>query len=114
MKAFRHVLRTGLQLDKTPTSGFCRNLIRDWQCLWHFLRRAEVAPTNNHGERLLRHCVIWRKLSHGTQSENGNRYVERISTVNMTCRLQKKHLPTFITKAVQAFWEGTTAPSLIT
>ena len=106
MKAFRHTLRNGLQLARTPTAGFCRNLIRDWQCPWHFLRRADVAPTNNHGERLLRHCVIWRKLSHGTQSESGNRYFERISTLNMACRLQKKPAHLLLRRWCRLFGKG--------
>ena len=93
IKHFRKALRTGLKLIDTKTGRFCRNIIRDWKCLWHFLRHPDVAPTNNHGERILRHCVLWRKLSHGTQSTRGDRFVERLSTVGKTCRLQGKPCP---------------------
>jgi len=113
MKQFRYALRDGLKLTDTKTARFCRNLIRDWQCLWHFLRNPEVEPTNNHGERILRYCVLWRRMSNGTQSLRGDRFVERISTASQTCRLQKKRLPTFLTNAVQAWWEGRCLPSLI-
>lgn len=66
-----------------------------------------------HGERMLRHCVLWRKVSLGTQSIRVDRYVERISTASQTCRLQGKHLYTFLMDAFQAWWEGTVPPTLI-
>ena len=40
-----------------------------------------VDPTNNFAERVVRHGVLWRKDSFGTQSERGARYVERMLTV---------------------------------
>jgi transposase len=43
-------------------------------------------PDNNAAERALRHGVIWRKLSLGTASEAGTRFVERLLTVVETCR----------------------------
>ena len=45
--------------------------------LWVFLDEAGVEPTNNRAERALRFAVLWRKRSNGTQSEKGNRWVER-------------------------------------
>jgi len=45
------------------------------------LRHETVEPTNNAGERSLRHAVIWRKLSFGTQSANGSCFVETMLTV---------------------------------
>ena len=113
IKDFRYALRAGAKLTDTKTAGFCRNLIRDWQCLWHFLRHREVASSNNHGERMLRHNVIWRKLSHGTQSVRSDRFVERISASQATCRLQDRDLLGFVTEAVRAWWGGELSPSLI-
>jgi hypothetical protein len=49
------------------------------------LHHEGVAPTNNAGERALRHAVIWRKLSFGTQSAAGSRFVETMLTVSETC-----------------------------
>jgi transposase len=55
--------------------GMCQELYnhRDW--LWTFLDVEGVEPTNNASERALRHAVIWRKLSFGTQSAHGSRFV---------------------------------------
>jgi transposase len=35
-----------------------------------------IEPTNNISERALRPAVIWRKLSFGTQSARGSRFVQ--------------------------------------
>ena len=43
-----------------------------------FLDENGVEPTNNRSERALRFGVLWRKRSHGTQSDKVNRWVERI------------------------------------
>ena len=71
-------------------AGMCRELYdhRDW--LWTFVRVEGVEPTNNASERALRHAVIWRKLSFGTQSADGSRFVETMLTVIETCRQQNK------------------------
>ena len=49
-----------------------------------------VEPTNNRAEIALRFGVLWRKRSKGTQSEKGNRWVERILSLKETCRLKSQ------------------------
>jgi len=68
------------------TRGTCRELYEHRPWLWTFLRHEGVEPTNNAGERSLRHAVIWRKLSFGTQSAAGSRFVETMLTVIESCR----------------------------
>jgi transposase len=41
----------------------------------------------------LRFAVLWRKRSNGTQSEKGNRWIERLLSFRQTCRLRSQ--PTF-------------------
>jgi transposase len=53
-------------------------------------RSLALEPTNNSAERALGHPVIWRRSSHGTQSDVGSRFVERILTVAETCRQPSK------------------------
>ncbi|MCP3885199.1 MAG: IS66 family transposase [Propionibacteriaceae bacterium] len=93
--------------------GMCRELHdhRDW--LWTFVRSEGVEPTNNAGERALRHAVIWRKLSFGTQSAAGSRFVETMLTVIETCRQQDRSTFDYLTAAVQAHLAGKPAPSLL-
>jgi len=83
---------------------------RDW--LWTFVKVEGVEPTNNASERALRHAVIWRKLSFGTQSESGSRFVETLLTIVETCRQQSRPVFAFITHAVQAQLIGHPTPTL--
>jgi transposase len=92
--------------------GVCEALWRDRANLWTFVDVAGIEPTNNASERALRHAVIWRKLSFGTQSEAGSRFVETMLTVIETCRQQKLNAFDFIIQAVQAHRNGKKTPSL--
>jgi transposase len=111
-KVERLLLR-GLQSGNRDVRGTCRELYEHREWLWTFLRHERVEPTNNAGERSLRHAVIWRKLSFGTQSASGSRFVETMLTVIETCRQQRRHAFTFITAAVEAHLAHQSAPSLL-
>jgi transposase len=50
--------------------------------------------------RALRFGVLWRKRSHGTASEKGNRWVERILSLKETCRLQAQSTYAVLVDAV--------------
>ncbi len=93
--------------------GMCEPLYdhRDW--LWTFLDVEGVEPTNNASERALRPAVIWRKLSFGTQSARGSRFVETILTVVETCHRQSRNSFEYLTAALQAHCAGQPAPSLL-
>jgi transposase len=93
--------------------GMCSELYdhRDW--LWTFLDVEGVEPTNNASERALRHAVIWRKLSFGTQSAAGSRFVETILTVVETCRQQARNALAFLTRALEARLAAKTTASLL-
>lgn len=70
-----------------------RLLLREMDSLWVFLEHEAVEPTNNRAERALRFGVLWRKRSNGTQSDKGNRWVERILSLKETCRIRS--MPSF-------------------
>ena len=95
------------------TYGFCRELVDHREHLWTFLAVDGVEPTNNAAERALRHAVIWRKLSFGTQTASGSRFVERMLTVVETGRRQNRNVFEWLTKAVRAKLEGKASPSLL-
>jgi transposase len=108
------LLQRGVFSGNERLTGMCRELWnhRDW--LWTFLDHDGVEPTNNAAERSLRHAVIWRKLSFGTQSAPGSRFVETLLTVIETCRQQARNTFQFLTTAVQALFAKQKAPSLAT
>jgi transposase len=89
----------------------CRELYDHAAWLWTFLEQ-EVEPTNNASERALRRVVIWRKLSFGTQSARGSRFVETMLTVVETCRQQSRDVFAYVTAAVQAHGSDRPTPSL--
>jgi hypothetical protein len=66
-----------------------RNLLKIWPALWTFADHKHIEPTNNHAERALRGAVIYRKLSLGSQSHDGERRIERLLSAHTTCRLQR-------------------------
>jgi len=111
-KVERLLLR-GTQSGNPKVRGTCRELYEHRQWLWTFLRHEGVEPTNNAGERSLRHAVIWRKLSFGTQSAGGSRFVETMLTVIETCRQQGRNVFSFLTAAVEAHLAHQPAPSLL-
>ena len=73
----------------STTATFAKNLLNRWPALWTFTHTDGVEPTNNHAERGLRGAVIYRKLSLGSQSEQGERTIERLLSASITCRLQQ-------------------------
>lgn len=107
-------LGDGAHCDHPATAHTCQNLLDLKAALWTFVDTPGVEPTNNTAEQELRSHVIWRKLSFGTQSERGNRFIERIRTVTATCRRQGRAVWGYLREAVEAFFFGRPAPPLVT
>jgi transposase len=91
---------------------FARNLLKRWPALWTFTHTDGVEPTNNHAERGLRGAVIYRKLSLGTQSERGERSLERLLSASITCRLRRQSLHAYLTQVITAHARGDPVPAL--
>jgi transposase len=91
---------------------FAKNLLKRWPALWTFTLVEGVEPTNNHAERGLRGAVIYRKLSLGSQSEQGERTIERLLSASVTCRLQGRSLFAYITDVLSASIRGDPIPVL--
>jgi transposase len=111
--SFREDLRRGVDCGCAKTAGTCRELLAGETHLWTFVRVEGIEPTNNDAERALRHGVIYRKLSGGTASESGSRFVERMLTVVATCRQQDINVLDYLTRCYQAHLDGQPIPSLL-
>lgn len=94
------------------TRGLARNLLKVWPALWTFAERRGVQPTNNHAERALRGAVIYRKLSLGSQSEQGEQRIERLLSASTTCRLQRRSLFAYLSELLAAQPRGDPLPRL--
>ena len=109
----RHWLTRGLTASSSRTAATCRLLLDADADLWRFVSIPGLEPTNHSAERALRHSVIWRRSSHGTQSDAGSRFVERILTVVETCRQQQRPVFDFLRDALIAYRTGQPSPSLL-
>lgn len=92
------------ETDKTDAGMLARQIVNELDSLWAFLDHEGVEPTNNRAERALRFGVLWRKRSLGTQSEKGNRWVERILSLKETCRLNAKSTFGLLVECIRAFF----------
>src|SRR5438034_1542532 len=91
---------------------FAKNLLNRWPALWSFTHTDGVEPTNNHAERGLRGAVIYRKLSLGSQSDQGERTIERLLSASLTCRLQRRSLFAYLTDVLTTNIRGDPIPAL--
>lgn len=92
---------------------FAKNLLKIWPALWTFVTINGVEPTNNAAERALRGPVIYRKLSHGTQSTDGERFIERALSASVTCRLQARSMFAYMRELLAAHAHGDPLPALV-
>jgi transposase len=92
---------------------FASNLLKRWPALWTFTTVPGVEPTNNHAERGLRGAVIYRKLSLGSQSDHGERTIERLLSASVTCRLQKRSLFAYLSDVLATRIRGEPIPLLV-
>jgi transposase len=109
-KAFYSHLLFTLSLwesDSNDAGKLARQIVREIESLWTFLDHEGVEPTNNRAERALRFGVLWRKRSLGTQSEKGNRWVERILSLKETCRLRSKSTYQVLVECIGSHFSNT-------
>jgi transposase len=78
--------------DAEHASRIAKNMLKSENMMWKFLDDpANIPLTNNQAEQIIRHYVTYRKNSYFTWSERGNRYLERIISLYLTCRQQNKN-----------------------
>jgi transposase len=94
-------------------SGMATEMLKLEWAFWTFIDTEGVEPTNNFAERQIRHAVLWRKGSFGTDSASGSRFVERLLTTVATLRQQERNVLEFVTASCSAALRGEAAPSLI-
>jgi transposase len=110
---FEELLIDAALTELPGLSRACTDLANESESLWVFVHHDGIEPTNNEAERALRHAVIWRKTSFGTQSSRGSRFVERMLTVVGTLRLQRRPILQFLCDAFSARYSDRQAPSLL-
>ena len=80
---------------------------------FRFITTPGVEPTNNLAEQAIRFVAIHRRMTQGTRGETGQTWCERIWTAVGTCAQQGRSVFEFLHDAVEAFFGGRPAPSLL-
>ena len=85
-KRMRYYLKTMSQkLEILQASRMSRNILKSEDMMWKFLDDPNKIPlTNNHAEQQVRHYVTYRKNSYFTQSDRGNKFLERVMSLYLT------------------------------
>lgn len=104
-------VEAGERCRTADLSRLCGTILDIWPTLWNFTEHPDAEATNNRCERAIRHAVLWRKASLGTQSEAGDRFVERILSIRETCRLNDQPLHDYLTQVHHARLTGSKIPN---
>jgi len=118
MQSLRFALQEGAGLPHTwrnrheSMAGFCSKLLMHFDSLWVFVDSPGVEPTNNEAERRLRPAVVHRKISYGTQSDRGDRFLENTYSIIETCKMHARSAFNFFQHTFEAFIRKEPSPSL--
>ena len=107
------LLREAVVRAEAKTAGMAKEMLKLEHAMWTFVQVESLEPTNNFGERTIRHAVMFRKTSFGTQSPDGSRFVERILTAVTSLRAQKRNVLEHLTETLRAHRRSQRAPSLL-
>ena len=100
---------------RVPKNKDAKNIaerLKTWEEEYFRFIEAGIPPTNNLGEQTIRCIVIDRKITQGTRSEWGNRWMERIWSILSTCKQQDVNVMSFLNSCVESYIYGHTPPSL--
>ena len=107
----------GKAITRVPGARESQNLAarfrKHGESYLRFITTPGLDPTNNVAEQAIRFVVIDRKVTQGTRSEWGRRWLERIWTVIATCRQQGRSPFEFLSTTVSACLEGLSLPTLL-
>ena len=78
-----------------------------------FITTPGIEPTNNLAEQAIRFVVIDRKITQGTRSEKGQRWLERIWTVMATCATTGRSVFSYLQDSLSAYFGDQANPSLL-
>lgn len=94
------------------TGALAREFLYDWDAIFMILNYPELPLTNNEAERMLRHWVIARRLSHGTRTQEGSMSFTLLASVIETCRKRKTKPWQYLAQVVLERRKGNAAPGL--
>jgi transposase len=104
-------------VSRVPTTKEADNLAtrfeKHGESYLRFITSPGIEPTNNLAEQAIRFVVIDRKVTQGTRSTTGQRWLERIWTVMATCTQSGRSVFTFLHESLSAYFAGVPMPNLL-
>jgi hypothetical protein len=101
---------------RVPKEKEAQNLaarMKEWGGSYFTFIDHEIPSTNNAVEQVIRALVIDRKVTQGTRSEWGNRWMERFWSIVTTCNQQGKPVIDFLYDCVYSNLNKLPSPSLL-
>ena len=96
-----------------PARNMAERFRQHADAYFRFITTPGLEPTNNLAEQALRFVVIDRRITQGTRGTAGRAWCERIWTTAATCRQQGRSVFDFLHSALDAYFTGQPAPSLL-
>jgi len=106
-----NAVEAGERSHTPDLARLCATVLDIWPTLWNFAEHPRAEATNNRAERALRHAVLWRKTSNGTQTQAGERFIERILSIRETCRINDQPLHGYLIEVHNARLTGQPTPT---
>jgi transposase len=104
-------------LYRVPNTKEAKNLAKRFEkhgeSYLRFITTPGIEPTNNLAEQAIRFVVIDRKVTQGTRSTTGQRWLERIWTAIATCTQTGRSVFDFLHESISAHFAGEPKPELI-
>ena len=102
---------------RVPSTAEADNLAKRFEkhgeSYLRFITTPGIEPTNNLAEQAIRFVVIDRKVTQGTRSTTGQRWLERIWTVMATCAQTGRSVFELLHESLSAYLAGQPAPKLL-
>lgn len=89
-----------------------REFLLDWDAIFRVLDHPHLPLTNNAAEQMLRHWVIWRRISQGTRTPQGSKALALIASVIETCRQRNASPLRYLTAVIKSQRQGLDVPDL--
>jgi hypothetical protein len=101
---------------RVPKQKDALNLLermKEWGGSYFTFIDKQIPSTNNTAEQAIRAIVLDRKVTQGSRSEWGNRWMERFWSVLTTCRQQGRPVIDFLYDCIYASLNNLASPSLL-
>ena len=108
----KRACKLGSEEDNAKLRALAREILNDWDAVVAFVKNPNLPPTNNEGERALRHAVISRRISFGTRTSEGSRAYAALLSVIETCRLRNQDPWEYLAQVIALARKGIAPPPI--